>query len=171
MNPFITTHNGLLCLWRFPHTSLSLRERQERTLKSTSCHSACGFHLTSLWMNLFDWGCSNAHLWVLYPSGASIFLVLLTPMFPLSLWCFFSTFKYPSLMTSEWRYCYPIAIPQLPISWIISMNGIITVACERSSWMIGSSLTSSSKPYYPPIAKDIASEWPQTKEEAMLEAQ
>ena len=149
MTPFFTTHNSLLFLPSSPHTSLSLRERQERTLKITSCHSTYGVHLTVWWMTPFDWGCSSAHLRVLRPSSTSSFLMLLTPNSPHSLWCSFSTFSYPSVMMREWRSYYPITRTQLPVSWIISMNGITNVACVRSSLMIGSSYIGSSKPYSP----------------------
>ena len=51
------------------------------------------------------------------------------------------------------------------------MSGGDAVVCVRSNLMTGSSWIGSLKLLLPPISKDVASERPQSKEEAILKAQ
>ena len=133
MTPFITTHNGLLCLPSFPQTSLSLRGKAGEDPQN----HIMSFHLWCLSNNIVDYSIrlrlSQRTLMVLRPSGTLSCLMLLTLTSPHSLQCSFNTLSYSSTMTREWRSYYLVVRPQLPISQIIYMNGVIVVACVRSS--------------------------------------
>ena len=150
MTPSVINHTGLPYLQKFPQTSQSLRQRRERTPRTTSCLSTCGVHRKTSWRTLLDWGCSNTHWWVLWPNGTSSFLMPLTPISPHLPQCSFNTLIYPSNMMREWRSFYPVIKIQLPTSQIISMSGDVDVSCERSNWIIWSSLNSFWKPYSHP---------------------